>query len=288
MVYTGGTTGMPKGVMYAQGDLSATLLGAHLHRHRQAARARWTRSSTSCSAAGDMNARYLPACPQMHGTGFFGTMSTLLTGGCVVTVDNASLDADAIWTRGREEPRHQHGDRRRSLRQAAAARARRESRASTTSRSVVGIGSSGAMWSAEVKQGLLEHLPQRDADRRLLLDRGARHGRVGDAEGRARPKTAAFMIGPNAIVIDDDDQPIEPGSGKSGRLAVGGVLPVGYYKDEEKTAALFKTINGKRFSIPGDYAIVESRRPHHAARPRLATASTPPARRSSPKRSRKP
>src|SRR6201999_26043 len=44
---------------------------------------------------------------------------------------------------------------------------------------------------------------------------------------------------------------------KSGRLAVGGVLPVGYYKDEEKTNRLFKTLNGKRFSVPGDYAIVE-------------------------------
>src|SRR5262249_39523112 len=71
-------------------------------------------------------------------------------------------------------------------------------------------------------------------------------------------KTAAFMMGPNAMVIDEDDEPIAPGSGKSGRLAVGGLLPLGYYKDEEKTNRLFKTINGQRFSIPGDWAIVEA------------------------------
>ncbi|HEY0301356.1 MAG TPA: hypothetical protein VGC36_08500 [Rhizomicrobium sp.] len=59
-------------------------------------------------------------------------------------------------------------------------------------------------------------------------------------------------------MLDDDDRPIAPGSGLTGRLAVGGVLPVGYYKDEEKTNRLFKTIDGKRFSVPGDYAIVEA------------------------------
>ncbi len=66
------------------------------------------------------------------------------------------------------------------------------------------------------------------------------------------------MMGPNAMVIDDDDRPIALGSGQSGRLAVGGLLPIGYYKDPEKTDRLFRTIDGKRFSIPGDYAIVEA------------------------------
>jgi fatty-acyl-CoA synthase len=123
--------------------------------------------------------------------------------------------------------------------------------------SVIAIGSSGAMWSAEVKQGLLKHLPQVTLTDSFASTEALGMGASVTQKGM-EPKTADFMMGPNAMVIDDDDQPIAPGSGKSGRLAVGGLLPVGYYKDEEKTARLFKTIGGLRFSIPGDYAIVEA------------------------------
>jgi fatty-acyl-CoA synthase len=71
-------------------------------------------------------------------------------------------------------------------------------------------------------------------------------------------RTAAFTLGENAMVIDDNDQPIPPGTGVAGRLAVGGVLPIGYYKDKEKTDRTIKIINGKRYSIPGDYAMIEA------------------------------
>ena len=104
---------------------------------------------------------------------------------------------------------------------------------------VVAIGSSGAMWSAEVKHGLLEHLPQATLTDAFASTEALGMG-VSVAQKGVEPKTASFMIGPNAMVIDDNDQPIEPGSGKSGRLAVGGVLPIGYYKDEEKTARTFR------------------------------------------------
>ncbi|MGZ5922990.1 MAG: AMP-binding enzyme, partial [Rhizomicrobium sp.] len=122
---------------------------------------------------------------------------------------------------------------------------------------VVGIGSSGAMWSQEVKHGLLEHLPQVMLSDAFASTEALGMG-VSVTQKGVEPKTASFMIGPNAMVIDDNDQPIEPGSGQSGRLAVGGVLPIGYYKDDEKTARTFRMLNGKRFSIPGDYAIVEA------------------------------
>ena len=192
----------------------------------------------------------------MHGTGFFGTMSTLLTGGCVVTVDNASLDADAIWAAV---------EKNRVTNMAIVGdpfgkpllRALDENPGKYDLSCVVAIGSSGAMWTAEVKHGLLDHLPQA-----MLTDAFASTEALGMGvsvtQKGVETKTACFVIGPNAIVIDDNDQPIEPGSGKSGRLAVGGVLPIGYYKDEEKTARTFRMMNGKRFSIPGDYAIVEA------------------------------
>ncbi len=254
-VYTGGTTGMPKGVIYRHGDLAAVLLG-------RIALATGVMPTTTAEitnfvkSSGDTNVRYMPTCPQMHGTGFFGTMSTVLGGGTVVTVDNASLDPHAIWSsveKNRVTNMAIVGDPfARPLLQALDAEPGRYN-----TDSVVAIGSSGAMWSAEVKQGLLKHLPQA-----VLTDSFASTEALGMGASVTQKgmeaKTAAFMMGPNAMVIDDDDQPIAPGSGKSGRLAVGGLLPLGYYKDEEKTNRLFKTINGQRFSIPGDYAIVEA------------------------------
>jgi fatty-acyl-CoA synthase len=70
-------------------------------------------------------------------------------------------------------------------------------------------------------------------------------------------QTAAFQLLENAIVIDEDNKPIPAGSGKSGRVALGGPLPMGYYKDPEKTARTFVTIGNVRYSIPGDHARVD-------------------------------
>ena len=119
------------------------------------------------------------------------------------------------------------------------------------------------------------------------LVRGARHGPVGVDAPAARPSTAKFTLGENTRVITDDGRDVEPGSGEIGRVAVGGYQPVGYYKDEEKSAATFLTIDGERYSIPGDYATVEADGIAHPARPRARCASTPAARRSSPRRSRR-
>ena len=254
-VYTGGTTGMPKGVMYAHGDLSNTLLVRIM--------LATGKLPTSVQEivdfvikAGDGSTRYLPACPQMHGTGFFGTMSTILTGGCVVTVDNTHLDAAAIWTAV---------DKNRVTNMAIVGdpfgkpllKELNENPGKYDLSCVVAIGSSGAMWSQEVKHGLIEHIPQVMLSDAFASTEALGMG-VSVTQKGVEPKTASFMIGPNAMVIDDNDQPIPPGSGQSGRLAVGGVLPLGYYKDEEKTARTFRILDGKRFSIPGDYAIVEA------------------------------
>ena len=75
---------------------------------------------------------------------------------------------------------------------------------------------------------------------------------------RGAAKGARFELGKNAFVIDDDGKPIAPGSGKVGRVAVRGIVPLGYYKDPEKTAATFPVIDGVRCAVPGDYATVEA------------------------------
>jgi acyl-CoA synthetase (AMP-forming)/AMP-acid ligase II len=71
-------------------------------------------------------------------------------------------------------------------------------------------------------------------------------------------QTAKFMLGERCKVFDENDQPVEPGSGRSGMVAIGPPNPLGYYKDDEKTARTFRTINGVRYSIPGDWCIVEA------------------------------
>jgi fatty-acyl-CoA synthase len=76
--------------------------------------------------------------------------------------------------------------------------------------------------------------------------------------GGAAAHTAKFALGENTIVISDEGTRVEPGSGQIGRVAVGGHQPIGYYKDPEKTARTFIEFEGKRYSCPGDYAMVEA------------------------------
>jgi len=76
------------------------------------------------------------------------------------------------------------------------------------------------------------------------------------SSGGSAARTARFSLGPDVRVIDTDGRDVVPGSGRSGVLALGGRIPLGYYKDEAKTAATFRTIDGTRYSVPGDYAEV--------------------------------
>jgi 3-oxocholest-4-en-26-oate---CoA ligase len=119
------------------------------------------------------------------------------------------------------------------------------------------VSSSGVMWSEEVKQGLLKHHPGM-----LLVDAFSSSEAVGMGQSVSSAAgtsvTAKFQLGENAKVITDDGREVEPGSGETGRVAVGGYQPVGYYKDPDKTAATFIEFDGKRYSVPGDYATVEA------------------------------
>jgi fatty-acyl-CoA synthase len=111
------------------------------------------------------------------------------------------------------------------------------------------------MWSEETKQGLLRHRPAM-----LLVDAFSSSEAIGMgssvSSGASSSKTARFTLGPEVRVIGADGGDVEPGSGESGVLALGGRIPIGYYKDEVKTAATFRTIDGVRYSVPGDYAEV--------------------------------
>ena len=123
--------------------------------------------------------------------------------------------------------------------------------------SLVVITSSGVMFSEATKQGLLEHLPGT-----MIIDAFSSSEAVGMGQSvssaGAGAATAKFTVGENTRVITDDGRDVVPGSGEVGRVAVGGFQPIGYYKDEEKSAATFLIIDGKRYSVPGDFAEVEA------------------------------
>jgi acyl-CoA synthetase (AMP-forming)/AMP-acid ligase II len=251
LLYTGGTTGMPKGVMWRQDDLAVNLtaaLGTPL-----------TDDGTVDDLRGNFagpGARFLPACPQMHGTGNFPCLSTLAGGGSIVTMDNRTFDpVDLLDTIEREgvNTMAMVGD----AFGKPILRALDENPGRWDLTSLVGIVSSGVMWSKETKEGLLRHHPNM-----MLMDAFSSSEALGMGSSisgaGATADTAKFELSPETIVIDDLDRPIAPGTGEVGRLAVGGRQPIGYYKDEAKTASTFFVIDGMRYSCPGDFATVDA------------------------------
>ena len=252
MLYTGGTTGMPKGVMWRQHDLLRAVVGA-----------------TNPSLAGheaDMDAiravvegggaRHVSACPLMHGTGWFTALMTLAVGGCVITTEGRNYDAvELLDTIDREDVNTVAivGDA--FAKPLVRALDAEPDRWELTS--LLAFISSGVMWSESVKQAILRHAPHV-----LCHDTFSSSEALGMGSsmstGDEAVETAKFSLGDNAIVVADDGSVVEPGSGVIGRVAVGGVTPIGYYKDEAKSAATFIEIDRRRYSMPGDYATVEA------------------------------
>jgi fatty-acyl-CoA synthase len=119
------------------------------------------------------------------------------------------------------------------------------------------ISSSGVMWSQDNRAGLLRHLPQA-----ILFDSFGSSEAVGlgasVSTAGASPTTAQFMVTENNAVFTEDGRRVEPGSAEIGMVAVGGYIPVGYYKDQAKTERTFRQLDGRRWSIPGDYATVNA------------------------------
>ena len=258
MLYTGGTTGMPKGVMYEVGALAGRFIdlvaaGMELDPPNDLEEYRHFLSKIESPSVS------LPACPLMHGTGIWlGGFVPLLSGGCVVMTSGLGLNPDLILSmiethRVTElvivgdvfakpilesldfaEKRHDPYDL----------------------RSLQKITSSGVMWSEEVKQGLLRH-----QDLVLTDIMGSTEGGMGSSvttRGGSSAATAKFDLSDGVIVISDDGAEVSPGSGQIGRLATSALVPLGYFKDPDKSKSTFFEINGVKYSLPGDYAKVEA------------------------------
>jgi acyl-CoA synthetase (AMP-forming)/AMP-acid ligase II len=252
-IYTGGTTGMPKGVMWPQHDLREISLMAL--RKLGPVPETLDELVAAVKAAGP-GMRTLPAPPLMHGTGLLTALGAHCSGGCVITLQKPSFDAvemlEAI-DRHKAQSLALVGDAfGRPLLTALDAEPGRYDVSS-----VMAIVSSGVMWSVEVKRGLLRHMPNAVLNDGFSSSEAIGMGAsVMTAAGEVQ--TAKFMIGDRCRVFDENDEPVEPGSGVPGLVALGPPNPLGYYKDEAKTARTFREIRGVRYSIPGDWCLVEA------------------------------
>ena len=253
LLYTGGTTGMPKGVMWRLDDLWQISNDGRLDPFDLSGGVEGLKPQFDELL---MRRISLPACPLMHGTGFLTALGGMLNGGCVVTLANRRFDAvatlEAITAEGINAMAIV-GDA--FARPMVLALDEQPGRFDLSSLEVV--VSSGAMWSAEVKRSFLRYCP---AETVLTDSLGSSEsigmGRSDSTAGEAS-ETASFVLGDSASVLDDDGRKVEPGSGVLGRIAVTGHIPLGYYKDPEKTAAMFVEVDGVRYSMAGDYATVE-------------------------------
>lgn len=255
MLYTGGTTGMPKGVMYATGEITQFFCGLGFPAIGlpvpEAA------SDIAGVVAGvherGESAVSLVGAPLMHGTGLWlGALIPHLGGGHVVTLTSRSLDPhEVLGTISLRGATHVTivGDSFAKPIISAIDEAADRGEAYDLS-SVKMVLSSGVMWTSEVKEAMLDRLPQV-----FLYDAmGSSEGSMGSQISMRgmSTETARFSANPTTKLFDEKDREITPGSGDIGRVAAGGLVPLGYFKDPEKSAATFRVIDGVRYSFPGD------------------------------------
>ncbi|MEC8000411.1 MAG: AMP-binding protein [Pseudomonadota bacterium] len=255
MIYTGGTTGMPKGVMYKQGGFVTSMLKT-LKTMGFSVPKEIDGLPDEIMKLKEINAlpKSLVACPLMHGTGMWlGAFLPLLTGGSVITVPNSSFDPDEIWKVVQQQKVTSLvivGD--------AFAKPLLESLQNSKNRnemydisSLLLIISSGVMWSHEVKQELLNY-----QDMILIDAMGSSEGGMGSSitSRNMQSNTAQFKLNPGVIILDEDNNLVTPGSKTIGKIGTSGLVPEGYYKDPIKSAETFREFEGVRYSFPGDFA----------------------------------
>ena len=251
LLYTGGTTGMPKGVMWRQDDLFGVLDSNN--KKRMPPEQDLDAVADRIVKAGPRN---MPAAPLMHGTGLFNAISNLMVGGSITTMEGRHFSAEEFL-----DTVEQYGINSTSIVGDAFAKPILRALDDAPDRWDIStlrvVVSSGVMWSKETKQGLLRHNP-----RLIMVDSLGSSEAIGMASNtttsESSGETAKFELGPTTRVITDEGLDVVPGSGELGRVALPGRTPIGYYKDEVKSAQTFVMIGGERYSIPGDYATVEA------------------------------
>ena len=255
LLYTGGTTGFPKGVMWRHEDIYRVLFGGTdfatgepiADEHGLANQAK---------ESGPM-VRY-PIPPMIHGATQSATWMALFSG--QTTVLEPEFDADKVW-----RTIHEHKVNLLFFTGDAMARplldallAHQDEGNTYDLSSLFLLASTAALFSTSLKEKFLELLPDRIITDSIGSSETGFGGSSVVAKGQSHTGGPRVTIDKNTKVLDEDGNEVQPGSGKRGVIAKCGHIPVGYFKDEKKTAETFKTFNGVRYAIPGDFAEVEA------------------------------
>jgi len=249
LLYTGGTTGRPKGVLWPTGAARRSQLESPL-----LARVPQSMAEHQEMVAANPNpSRLVPACPLMHGSGSNAAMGDLLNGGTAIILPSDRFDAEELW---REVERH------RATRVAIVGdvfakpmlKALDANPGGYDLSSMASISTSGLTMTREIKQALLRHMPQIRISDILGASEASGFGFAVATADHLQP-TGVFDAGRETVLVDADtgrllpkDQPVE------GFLARSGAMATGYYGDEAKTAETYRMIDGVRYAVPGDFA----------------------------------
>jgi acyl-CoA synthetase (AMP-forming)/AMP-acid ligase II len=251
ILYTGGTTGMPKGVVWRQEDVIRVLGGGidFDTGEKIADEYRFSRAAAENTDEG----RGIVIAPLMHGAAQWGTFGSLFNGKTLVLMPK--FDADEVW-----KAIEQHRIAALSITGDAMGRPLVEAleAGEYDASSLTMIASTAAVFSATVKDKFLEILPNLMIAEAVGSTETGYNGATLIVKGTVtKPGIPAMRMGPDTVVLDEDYNVVAAGSGVIGKMARGGNVPLRYHKDPEKSAATFVVVDGKRFAVSGDFALVE-------------------------------